>query len=122
MTRARVGLARLGRVAALIKPARRGHVKPEDVYPSQFAVTRCERKRTSVSFAAALIPVSLGPALTGLAGPVYFVVALVLGIAFLALALRFSRDLHRRTARQLFLGSLVYLPLIWLFMIATRVP
>ena len=78
--------------------------------------------RHTVIYTAALIPVSLGPALTGLAGPVYFGVALVLGIAFLALALRFSRDLHRRTARQLFLGSLVYLPLIWLFMIATRVP
>jgi protoheme IX farnesyltransferase len=78
--------------------------------------------RHTVIYTAALIPVSLGPALTGLAGPVYFGVALVLGIAFLTLALRFSRDLHRRTARQLFLGSLVYLPLIWLFMIATRVP
>ncbi|AMY12681.1 Protoheme IX farnesyltransferase 2 [Luteitalea pratensis] len=78
--------------------------------------------RQTVIYTAALIPVSLGPALTGLAGPVYFAVALVLGIAFLVLALRFSRDLHRRTARQLFLGSLVYLPLIWLFMIATRVP
>ena len=78
--------------------------------------------RQTVIYTAALIPVSLGPALTGLAGPVYFAVALVLGIAFLVLALRFSRDLHRRSARQLFLGSLVYLPLIWLFMIATRVP
>ena len=78
--------------------------------------------RQSVMYTAALIPVSLAPALTGLAGPLYFAVALVLGLGFLFLAVRFARDLHRRTARQLFLGSLVYLPLIWLFMIATRVP
>lgn len=78
--------------------------------------------RQTVMYTAALIPVSLAPALTGLAGPLYFVVALVLGLAFLVLAIRFARDLHRRTARQLFMGSLVYLPLIWLFMIATRVP
>lgn len=78
--------------------------------------------RQTVMYTAALIPVSLAPALTGLAGPLYFVVALVIGVAFLALAIRFARNLHRTTARQLFLGSLVYLPLIWLFMIATRVP
>ncbi len=78
--------------------------------------------RQTVMYTAALLPVSLAPALTGLAGPLYFAVSLVLGIAFLVLALRFARDLHRRTARQLFLGSLIYLPLIWLFMIATRVP
>jgi protoheme IX farnesyltransferase len=78
--------------------------------------------RQAVIYTAALLPVSLAPALTGLAGPLYFAVALVLGVAFLALAIRFSLDLHRRSARQLFLGSLVYLPLIWIFMIATRVP
>lgn len=78
--------------------------------------------KQTVLYTAALLPVSLAPALTGLAGPLYFAVALVLGVAFLVLALRFARDLHRRTARQLFLGSLIYLPLIWIFMIATRVP
>lgn len=78
--------------------------------------------RQTVMYTAALIPVSLAPALTGLAGPLYFAVALVLGLGFLLLAARFARDLHRRTARQLFLGSLIYLPLIWMFMIATRVP
>lgn len=78
--------------------------------------------RQTVMYTAALIPVSLAPALTGLAGPLYFAVALMLGLGFLVLAARFARDLHRRTARQLFLGSLIYLPLIWIFMIATRVP
>ena len=78
--------------------------------------------RQAVVYTAALLPVSLAPALTGLAGPLYFAVALVLGVVFLGLAIRFAFDLHRRSARYLFLGSLVYLPLIWIFMIATRVP
>lgn len=78
--------------------------------------------RQAVMYTAALIPVSLAPALTGLAGPVYFGVALTLGVGFFVLAIRFARDLQRGTARQLFLGSLLYLPLIWLFMMATRVP
>lgn len=78
--------------------------------------------RQAVMYTAALIPVSLAPALIGLAGPLYFGVALTLGLLFLGLALRFAHDLQRKSARQLFLGSLLYLPLIWLFMIATRVP
>jgi heme O synthase-like polyprenyltransferase len=49
-------------------------------------------------------------------------VALGLGLGFLWLAFRFARDLGRTTARQLFLGSLLYLPLIWIFLMATRVP
>ncbi|HTU99257.1 MAG TPA: heme o synthase, partial [Luteitalea sp.] len=60
--------------------------------------------RQTVMYTAALLPVSLAPALMGLAGPLYFIVALVLGVAFLALAMRFAWDLHRRSARQLFLG------------------
>jgi heme o synthase len=78
--------------------------------------------RQAVVYAAALLPVSLAPVLTGLAGGLYFVVALGLGLGFLWLAFRFARDLGRATARQLFLGSLLYLPLIWIFMMATRVP
>ncbi len=76
--------------------------------------------RQTVLYTAVLVPVSLGPALTGMAGPVFFAIALALGIAFLGLAVRFARDLHRRKARQLFLGSLAYLTLIWISLIATR--
>lgn len=78
--------------------------------------------RQTLAYAAALLPVSLAPALTGLAGGIYFPVALVLGLGFLWLAFRFARSLTRASARDLFLGSLLYLPLVWMLMMATRVP
>lgn len=78
--------------------------------------------RQTMAYAAALLPVSLTPAMTGLAGGVYFVVALVLSLGFLWLAFTFARRLTRAAARDLFLGSLLYLPLIWIVMMATRVP
>src|SRR5690606_28311352 len=78
--------------------------------------------RQTLAYAAALLPVSLAPALTGLAGGLYFGVALVLSLGFLWLAFRFARTLTRPAARDLFLGSLLYLPLIWIVMMATRVP
>jgi protoheme IX farnesyltransferase len=78
--------------------------------------------RQTLAYAAALVPVSLAPALTGLAGGIYFGVALVASLGFLWLSFRFARTLSRPSARDLFLGSLLYLPLIWIFMMATRVP
>jgi protoheme IX farnesyltransferase len=73
-----------------------------------------------VNYAAALIPVSLLPTVVGLAGRVYFGGAIVLGIGMLALAIRFAQDRTALRARQLFLASLVYLPLLWVLMLANR--
>ena len=78
--------------------------------------------RQTMAYAAALLPVSLAPALIGLAGGVYFGIALVLGVGFLWLAFQFARKLTRPSARDLFLGSIIYLPLIWILLMATRVP
>lgn len=78
--------------------------------------------RQVLAYTAALLPVSLAPAVSGLAGGAYAVVALVLGLVFMWLAVTFARTLTRGAARDLFLGSLVYLPLIWIMMMATRVP
>jgi protoheme IX farnesyltransferase len=72
------------------------------------------------AYASALVPVSLTPSLMGLSGPVYFVVALVLGLAFLFASLRFAFRRTRRDARTLFLASIAYLPLVWIAMIADR--
>jgi protoheme IX farnesyltransferase len=76
--------------------------------------------RQAVAYSAALLPVSLAPTVVGLASPFYFVGVLALGVAFLVLALRFSRSRGRDDARWLFLGSIVYLPLVWILMIVTR--
>lgn len=76
--------------------------------------------RQAVLYAAALFPVSLVPAIIGAAGGIYLSVAFVLGIALLGLAIRFARARTDETARWLFFGSITYLPLIWIVMIADR--
>lgn len=76
--------------------------------------------RQAVIYAAALVPVSLAPTLVGLSGTVYFAAALVLGLALFVLAVRFARSRSEASARALFFGSITYLPLIWIVMIANR--
>jgi protoheme IX farnesyltransferase len=76
--------------------------------------------RQAVWYAVALVPVSLMPTLVGIAGSVYFTSALVLGIAMLVLAVRFSATRSEASARALFFGSITYLPLIWIVMIANH--
>jgi protoheme IX farnesyltransferase len=66
----------------------------------------------AVCHSIGIIPVSLFPALLGVAGVVYFFGALALGLAFLFFAIQFSRRLTAERARQLFIASIVYLPLL----------
>src|SRR6185295_5861468 len=66
----------------------------------------------AVSHTLGLLSVSLFPTALGLAGPVYFLGALLLGGFFLIAAIRFSRHLTLTYARQLFLASIAYLPLL----------
>jgi protoheme IX farnesyltransferase len=67
-----------------------------------------------------LVLASLEPTLSGLAGKTYFVVALVLGVALFGLAARFAFARNQTTARALFYGSITYLPLLWIMMIANK--
>ena len=73
--------------------------------------------RQAVLYAVALVPVSLVPAVVGVAGLAYFWFALALGVSFLVLAARFAALRSEARARALFYGSLLYLPLIWAAMI-----
>ncbi|MEQ1912250.1 MAG: heme o synthase [Vicinamibacterales bacterium] len=68
-------------------------------------------------YSAALLPVSIGPTVVGLAGWVYFGLALVLGIGLFALSAAFARSRTDKSARTLFLASIIYLPLIWAAMV-----
>jgi protoheme IX farnesyltransferase len=77
--------------------------------------------RQSVVYAAALVPLSLAPPLMGMTGAIYFAGALVLGLVFLGLTLRFARTRAVRDARRVFFGSITYLPLLWILMIANKV-
>ena len=74
--------------------------------------------RQAVIYSAALVPASLAPTLAGVSGAVYFGVALLLGLGLLALAARFAATRSEAAARALFFGSITYLPLLWVAMIA----
>jgi protoheme IX farnesyltransferase len=71
-------------------------------------------------YAAALWPVSLLPALVGIAGAPYSIVATVLGFGLIALSAMFARERTATTARRLFLYSITYLPLLWGALVINR--
>jgi protoheme IX farnesyltransferase len=74
-----------------------------------------------VNYAAALVPVSLMPTVVGIAGRTYLAGAIILSIALLAMTIRFARNRTPEGARRLFAASLVYLPVLWVLMLADRV-
>jgi heme o synthase len=78
--------------------------------------------RQIISHSAALLAVSLLPTLVGLAGPVYFVAAFLLGVGFLASGVRLAMESTLPRARSLLFASLIYLPALLLVMALDRVP
>ena len=77
--------------------------------------------RQAVVYGVFLMPVSLLPVLRGEAGVVYTVGALVLGAAYLVASVAFSRREDERRARALLLTSLVYLPVLFIAILADPV-
>jgi protoheme IX farnesyltransferase len=77
--------------------------------------------RQAVIYAAALLPASVVPELVGMSGWMYPAIAVVLGSTLLWLAVRFAATRSDSAARQLFVGSIIYLPLIWIAMICSKV-
>jgi len=78
-------------------------------------VTEPDGRRTgqqALLYAAALWPVSIMPAVVGLAGWPYSSVATILGVGFIALSGAFARERSLETARRLFFFSILYLPLL----------
>jgi len=78
--------------------------------------------RQIISHCTALLAVSLLPTLVGLAGPLYFIVAFVLGIGLLASGVRLAMESTLSRARRLLFASLIYLPVLLLVMALDRVP
>jgi heme o synthase len=75
--------------------------------------------REVIVYSALLIPVSLAPTLMRMAGERYFIAAIVLGLASLYYALRFTRianapdaPITKKYARQLLRMSVIYLPIL----------
>ena len=73
--------------------------------------------RQAVLYAAAAIPVSLLPTAVGLAGAPYLAAALVLGAIVLWLAFEFAATRSNASARRLFAGTIIYLPVLWLVLV-----
>jgi protoheme IX farnesyltransferase len=71
-------------------------------------------------YAAVLWPVSLSPAVVGLAGAPYVVVATLLGFALITLSGLFARARTAANARRLFLFSITYLPVLWGMLVIDR--
>ena len=85
------------------------------------AVVDATGRRTArhlIAYSVLLVPVSLVPAWLGVAGIVYAAGAGLLGLGLLALAGRFAAHRSSERARTLFRATLVYLPLVWLLLLA----
>jgi protoheme IX farnesyltransferase len=74
----------------------------------------------SVFFCLLLLIVAGVPGYLGLTSEVYVPVAFVLGGAFMVMALRFHQKRTRREARSLFIASIIYLPLLLLALVLTK--
>lgn len=73
-----------------------------------------------ISYTLLLVPVSLLPAVTGMAGSIYFVGAAVLGVGFLYFSTRAALVRTTWQARQLLLASVIYLPILFGLMVLNR--
>ena len=62
------------------------------------------------------------PTLLGLAGPVYFIIAFILGVGFLLSGVSLALESTLPRARKLLFASLIYLPVLLLVMALDRVP
>lgn len=85
------------------------------------AVVDSSGRRTArylVFYSVLLVPVSLVPAWLGVAGIGYAAGAGLLGAGLLALACRFAGRRSTEQARVLFRATLVYLPLVWMLLLA----
>ncbi|HOA73812.1 MAG TPA: heme o synthase [Phycisphaerae bacterium] len=76
--------------------------------------------RQIVLYSLLLLLASLLPSLLMVAGPVYFSAALVFGLAFVIVGLPLMVSRDQRSARQVFLASVIYLPLLLVFLMADR--
>lgn len=76
--------------------------------------------RQAVMFSVLLIPISLVPFLLHAAGAVYAAGAIAGGFAILGLSMSFLSQRTNERARRLFVGSITYLPLLWILLVADR--
>jgi protoheme IX farnesyltransferase len=74
--------------------------------------------RQSILYTAGLIPITLLPMAVGMATAYYLVGAMTLGAVLLVLSVEFAASRSMSSARRLFYGTILYLPLLWLALLA----
>lgn len=76
--------------------------------------------RQIVNYTLMLVPISLLPAVVGLAGGLYLAGALALGIGFLYFSARAAAKRSKWQARRLLLASVLYLPALFTLMVVGK--
>ncbi len=76
--------------------------------------------RQIVLFAIMLLPVSLAPFFFGQDGMIFLIGASILGVWFLIASIRAARAKTNEKAKSLLLVSVIYLPLLFLLMVADK--
>jgi len=76
--------------------------------------------RQIVLFALMLLPVSLAPFFLGLSGYIFLTGATLLGVWFLYTSIRSARAKTKEHARHLLMVSVIYLPLMFILMVADK--
>src|SRR5262245_23219966 len=84
--------------------------------------TGARTMRHMVVWSLALVPVSLLPALLGLVGAWYATAAVALGLGFVALAAALAARAELAAARRVFLGSILYLPVLFGLLVLDKLP
>jgi protoheme IX farnesyltransferase len=81
-----------------------------------------------LAYSVGLIPVTLLPTLLGIAGRIYFVTALLMGLGLLYVGVRLASlrapitaAVSKQRARQLLQATVLYLPLLFIVMMLDRV-
>jgi protoheme IX farnesyltransferase len=76
--------------------------------------------RQMVLFTIMLVPVSLAPFFFGNAGFIFLIGGSLLGVWFLWASIRTARSKSNESARSLLLVSVIYLPLLFILMVADK--
>lgn len=76
--------------------------------------------RQIVMFTLMLVPVSLAPFFFGVSGFIFLISSSVLGIIFLIVSIQVARSMTNEMAKRLLLASVIYLPILFILMVADK--